>query len=307
MVLLVSMYNAARVNDNTSGRLVVDAFVLDKSSVSTKSKLNMVKRINSGSNAPKSASGAVVVTPVVVPTPDKNIDDIPQFTKELADLADVRYDEFVAHHDEVDLLGLQKPPPSRTAFRMATAEVAQERLEQATSFLAKLDGAAVGAAELSQAELEGALIEKMNAWYITDVVTAREHRRKGIASALLDALERHAVVESSNHDKQAAAADTTLYLHVKQENDAANAFYKSRGYAPPTDDQLKRLNADMLATNAGTEGQVLLSKIVTSEALKKSLANSGSSTASNSSGGFGGTGVGMGAKTPKKKGKRKKK
>jgi len=183
----------------------------------------------------------------------KTTTPIPQLTKDLTDLADVRYDEFVVHHDEIDLLELQKLPPSRRAFRIATAEVAQERLGQTTSFWAKIDDASVGAAELSRADLEGAVKDSTTSsssyWYITDVVTVREHRRKGIASTLLAALERHAVMESTK--------DTaTLYLHVESENEAAKAFYESQGFTAPTNEQLEGFNAEKLSINAGAQGQV---------------------------------------------------
>jgi len=138
LMLLASLYAIATVDPTTIG--LVDAFVLDTRSVSSRFTLGMVK-----------STASVVVAPVFVPTTadKKNENDnayapLPQLTKDLTDLADVRYDEFVAHHDEIDLLELQKPPPSQRAFHMATAEVAQERLGQATSFWAKIDDASVG-------------------------------------------------------------------------------------------------------------------------------------------------------------------
>jgi len=106
---------------------------------------------------------------------------------------------------------------------------------------------------VSCAELEGAVKDSTTSnsgyWYITDVVMTREHRRKGIASTLLAALERHAVIESTK--------DTaTLYLRVESENEAAKAFYESQGFTAPTNEQLEGLDAEKLSINAGTQGQV---------------------------------------------------
>jgi ribosomal protein S18 acetylase RimI-like enzyme len=266
-------------------------------------------------------SGTVVVS-LVEPPKFEEPQQIPVLTRDLANLADLRYDEWVAEEsinniinnnnnedDDEDWSFLPQqqqqqqqpqspPPPSRHAFRMATAEMVGERSEEgAFSFLAKWqpqhhDTAAaaaaeedgkvapvLGAAELSPGEFEGALRaddKRRFRWYVTDVVASVEHRRMGVASALMDALETHAHKTTTSHNNDVSSsppiegdcsetAVVTLYLHVRPDNDAAMAFYTSpqRGYAPPTDRELEGLDADRLASNAGTTGQVLLCKTLT--------------------------------------------
>lgn len=113
------------------------------------------------------------------------------------------------------------------------------------AFLARLEDAIsipVGAAELSPIEFDGAITTKQSddkdaaqqlptILYVSDVVTSSSHRRMGIASTLMDALETFAFEKSG--------AGTMLYLHVKEENMVAQKFYTnpSRGYGAPTSEQ----------------------------------------------------------------------
>lgn len=237
--------------------------------------------------------GRVVVAPLEVPltsdTPDllrSPQEQLPVLTQDLVDLSDLRYDEWVAianaKHENEDSV------PSRYAFRMATAEIAVERSQAgAVSFLARWHkdaepsqsmGVAVGAAELSPIELEGAVVEEDSRiqWYVTDVVTSSQHRRMGIANRLMDALERHAYhhafgkttsTGNDNAPPTTTPSGVTLYLHVKEGNDAALRFYENpqRGYAPPTPAELEGLDAEQLAVNAGTTGQTLLCKTLTAD------------------------------------------
>merc|ERR1719416_364040 len=55
--------------------------------------------------------------------------------------------------------------------------------------------------------------------YVTDVVTSSKHRRMGIANALMDALESYAAEKFETDN-------TLLYLHVKEDNVAAQKFYR---------------------------------------------------------------------------------
>lgn len=152
---------------------------------------------------------------------------------------------------------------------MATAEIAAERSEGgAVAFLARLEDAIsipVGAAELSPIEFDGAITTKQSddkdaaqqlptILYVSDVVTSSSHRRMGIASTLMDALETFAFEKSG--------AGTMLYLHVKEENMVAQKFYTnpSRGYGAPTSEQLQHIDVCRLEENSGTAGQILLCK-----------------------------------------------
>ena len=174
-------------------------------------------------------------------------------------LADLRFDEWIAgkYNDT-----------SRAAFGAATAELYAERAAAgAVAFLASLDdnqqGVVVGAGEISPIELEGAMIPQqqqladnqddttinMKALYVTDVVTARQHRRKGVAKALLQAMQDYAQTEAAQ----------CLLLHVEHSNTAAMAFYKAAGYTTSMPEYLQ-VDTDRLADNAGTVGQVLLCK-----------------------------------------------
>lgn len=176
----------------------------------------------------------VVPKPEVVVTPVTTHQDI-------VDLANLRFDEWI-----------NDGTVSRSIFAMATADIMKERSANgAVAFLAKLNGTSVGAAELSPLEFGNLSLSK-NLLYVTDVVTSKEHRRLGVASALMIALETAA--------KTLGVAE--LFLHIKPENTAALHFYQSPqiGYGIPQ--QLEGLDTNYLAENAGTVGQLLLSKVL---------------------------------------------
>lgn len=245
-------------------------------------------------------------------------------------LADLRYDEWIATNDDDVADGQDSstdpPLPSRYAFRMATAEIAAERTEGgAVAFLARAgmqpkantgtctedkssydeDTATsttstyvpVGAAELSPIEFDGAIKSQQQSTrflYVTDVVTSSRHRRMGIANTLMDALESFAL--------ETYGADTILYLHVKEDNVAAQKFYENpkRGYAAPTTEHLRNIDVSRLEDNAGTAGQILMCKSLVDCPLS---VQSGKDDKNNIRG-FGGTAKGKTA--TKKSAKRKK-
>jgi len=163
-----------------------------------------------------------------------------------------------------------KPAPSKQAFRLATAEIARERSEKGcTMFLARCTTVdhPIGAAELSPIEFDGVLrssttfagaeVDGYRYRYVTDVVTDRGHRRRGVASALLGALEREVVAECGPTIEKVG-----LFLHVEEGNEAARGFYQGvgGGYAEPEEEVVGRINVDQLAENAGAVGQILLCK-----------------------------------------------
>ena len=82
----------------------------------------------------------------------------------------------------------------------------------------------VGSAELSPIELKGIVPEVSNLattnrtqWlYVTDVVTSTAHRRLGVGTKLMDAMERAAMLQFN--------ATTRIYLHVHPENIGAMKF-----------------------------------------------------------------------------------
>lgn len=242
-------------------------------------------------------------------------------------LADLRYEEWMMEE-------APETRPSLQAFRMATAEIQQERMaDQAIPFLARCEPTAdgdekvggggfggggggvgskkksarkaggkktkdakvtevVGAAELSPIEFNGCfdgsatLLSKNNEkkdtnvynriqyWYITDVVTAKTHRRKGIAAELMKSLERHATevlasYVSNNNNNKAEPGCTVLLMHVEPSNEGALKFYERMSYKivsrPDAVDcdsagYLTGLDLDLLADNAGVSGQILLGK-----------------------------------------------
>jgi len=244
-------------------------------------------------------------------------------------LADLRYDEWIANSDDASNTGsspASPPPPSRLAFRMATADISAERSEGgAMAFLARLevdpnddddgDGEApssipVGAAELSPIEFDGAIVQNHSSgegedtilsptrFYVTDVVTSSKHRRMGIANTLMDALESYAAEKFETDN-------TLLYLHVKEDNVAAQKFYRDarRGYAIPTSDQLRHIDVSQLEENADTAGQVLLFKSLDCNSLPPPLLLDGEKDETRKQG-FGGAAKG---KQLSKKSKRKKK
>jgi len=91
----------------------------------------------------------------------------------------------------------------------------------AAAVAADAEGRVVGVA--SAAALAGAR-------YVAAVATDPAWRRRGVASALLDAVE-------------AACADSAVYLHVAEGNDAAIALYRGRGFR----DVAGRVAPDLLA------------------------------------------------------------
>ena len=185
---------------------------------------------------------------------------------DLVALADLRYDEWIAgKNDEKS----NQSPPSRYAFRMATAEIVAERSEiGARVLLARINDDdrsniddVVGAAEISPIEFNGAIHEGDSSpqmLYVTDVVTSAKRRRMGIASSLMDAVEVCAC------DMCDDGKDVLLFLHVKQDNDAAQSFYSNPkiGYNVPTSEQMRGVSINQLEKNAGTAGQILLCKTI---------------------------------------------
>ncbi len=250
-------------------------------------------------STPQVGVGSIVVAPIDVHVPSTNFnsqqqdDPLPILTPDLMDLATLRYDEWITDDSENETND-DPPPPSKRAFAMATAEIAQERSQLgAVPFLAKLclpqttnnnhhhsKPIPVGASELSPCEFEGALSSESSAmlqnrrhrWYVTDVVTSSQHRRMGIANRLMDCMEKYAYdCHHSNNSTttRSTASSTTLYLHVKQDNHGALQFYQrpQRGYAVPTETELEGLDCQKLAENARTQGQLLLCKTLTLENL----------------------------------------
>lgn len=172
-------------------------------------------------------------------------------------VADLRYDEWCNDGAATS--------PSRHAFRQATREIIAERKDHSTIFLAHQEGVAVGAGECSTLELQGALSDpKDDAFvYVTDVVTAKVFRRRGVARALLCAMESTLSQQHTNSDHQQRQSRTIFLLHVSSDNKAALGFYRTLGYRrESTDDELRSLDAEQLATNAATHGQILLWKQV---------------------------------------------
>jgi len=225
------------------------------------------------------------VDPLVVPPPKPETNNrfgepLPVLTPDIVGLADLRYDEWMASSEtetetetETTIANgesMSRSPPSRYAFRMATAEILSERSEGGSvTFVAKLqrqqqqqkqksksketqERIVVGAAELSPIEFEGIVLPhdpssdaKQVGLYVTDVVTSSLHRRMGIANRLMDALEHYAYEHyavnktadaNANANANANAANeavvVTLYLHVKANNPLARSFYSNpqRGY-----------------------------------------------------------------------------
>jgi len=178
------------------------------------------------------------VDPLLVPPPKPETNNrfgepLPVLTPDIVGLADLRYDEWMASSEtetetetETTIANgesMSRSPPSRYAFRMATAEILSERSEGGSvTFVAKLqlqlqlqlqrqqqkqksksketqERIVVGAAELSPIEFEGIVLPhdpssdaKQVGLYVTDVVTSSLHRRMGIANRLMDALEHYA-------------------------------------------------------------------------------------------------------------------
>ncbi|KAL3797139.1 hypothetical protein HJC23_000477 [Cyclotella cryptica] len=174
-----------------------------------------------------------------------------QSNADIVSLADLRYQEWILEdndsQNDTTVTPREKPStaPSQTSFRFATEDVYQERrAEGALVFLAKYNNkdhlgvderntpAVVGAAELSPIEIRNCIqicgaqdIEcAPMAMYATDVVTSRSHRRLGIGSKLMSALD----------DTARSLNCRFLFLHVKHDNVAAVNFYHGLGYLEVT-------------------------------------------------------------------------
>jgi ribosomal protein S18 acetylase RimI-like enzyme len=199
---------------------------------------------------------------------------------DVLDLADLRYNEWIGTPDKDIATSSSLRVVSRQAFRRATSEIHDERFSQgAVAFLARResDNVVVGAAELSPIELQGAVrftnkeanTSCINVLYITDVVTVRAYRRRGVAMALMQAVERHALASSSA--SEVGTTSVLLLLHVEPSNHAALKFYRRiqyhEKYQQCTITGEVFVNAKLLAENAGTTGQVLLGKLVSAQNL----------------------------------------
>ncbi len=122
---------------------------------------------------------------------------------DIAAIAQLRFEAFFQGGDrtlEEDAAGLR-------------SLVADGGLE--TALVARIDGVPVGSVLLVQHELEPA--HNLSPW-LAGLVVANGHRRKGVGTALVRALER-----------RAAAQDVeTLYLYTWE----ARAFYTALGWKP---------------------------------------------------------------------------
>lgn len=261
-------------------------------------------------------------TSVVLSLPDRNEEkdkvqvEIVSNNQDISSLADLRYKEWIQSPTDDDKNNSQASSswvPSLPSFRRATAEIFFERKREGSQvFLAKItntdcvnetrivaDSLVVGAAELSPIEMQGAIVEGQSTnkddtskctgqpLYITDVVTSSEFRRRGIGSALMNAMEKAAWEMGA----------PCVFLHVEQDNSRARKFYQRLGYIcidatekasdrryekeemkeailsisledgnirlnPPMPDEGKTVCIDMLrlSVNAGAMGQLLLAK-----------------------------------------------
>jgi ribosomal protein S18 acetylase RimI-like enzyme len=187
-------------------------------------------------------------------------------TEDWNDLAFVRYNEWIAPDGE------KSATSSLKAFSLATLEIYKEERPDAICFLAKQtsNSTVVGAAELSPMEARGALLDNNpdngSIWYVTDVVTKVEFRRQGIALQMLEAVELEA---------QQQEGATHLVLHVAPDNLGALEFYQRLGYEAPPLGLLEILDTEKLAENAGTKGQILLTKAVTIQSSVPRSSNKG--------------------------------
>ncbi len=171
-------------------------------------------------------------------------------------LADVRFNEWI------------QDGTSRESFRWATKDMYKTERPQSLLFLATQQTLeqkqhepttndprmVVGAAELSPYELVPALSQDapFSAWYVTDVVTVSKYRRQGIARAMMQDLEDHAIA--------ATGGTTYLLLNVAYDNAPAVRFYGTLGYRVPMMELLSFLDVSALEHVAGTAGQMLLVK-----------------------------------------------
>mmetsp|Transcript_13133 Transcript_13133/g.24156 ORF Transcript_13133/g.24156 Transcript_13133/m.24156 type:complete len:310 (+) Transcript_13133:254-1183(+) len=159
--------------------------------------------------------------------------------EDILSLTDLRYQEWMSEDPN---------PPNLSSFRLATAEIFHESVEEGSMvFLASMlsNGSAdghgiddgmkkyvtVGAAELSPIELKGVFIGNENSkssnahneamsLYITDVVTSSAYRRHGIGSKVMNAVEQNALKMGARF----------LFLHVEHDNIGARKFYERLGY-----------------------------------------------------------------------------
>ena len=250
--------------------------------------------------------------------------------EDIISLADLRYQEWMVNDDDGggNCNGDHAPPPNLSNFRRATAEIYHERkAEDALVFLAKLnDGGSslvVGAAELSPIELKGAIMiaptqldDNRRLLYVTDVVASSSHRRLGIGSKLMYAVEETVCKLGSQ----------CICLHVEHNNTVARRFYERLGYVYvdtsgsgevdcTTDglvslslleesiavsqstlletetktqtESIVTLNTHLLAENAGTVGQLVMMKRLVPSACAPMTQLTDSSSSTANVGGFG--------------------
>ena len=196
-----------------------------------------------------------------------------QSNSDLMALADLRYHEWMMQE-------CAESRPSLTAFRMATVELQQERIDQhAIVVLARCTSnkdMVVGAAELSPIEVQGCWDTSPKKghgrFYVTDVVTASSYRRQGVAASLMRTLEEYAMKSQQQHESPVSTVQQSILmlLHVKPDNVGALRFYQSLGYqvhasATVESGPLKGLNLDQLAENAGVMDQLVLFKVITNK------------------------------------------
>ena len=86
-----------------------------------------------------------------------------------------------------------------------------------------------------------------DAWYVSAVATAPQWRRRGVASALLDALD-------------ATRGHNAALLHVVETNAAARALYERRGFEAIEEESLAAACAAALAREieGSDEAQILM-------------------------------------------------
>jgi ribosomal protein S18 acetylase RimI-like enzyme len=157
-----------------------------------------------------------------------------QSNVDILSLADLRYKEWILQ-DDINGTDESKASPSQHSFRLATAEICQERSkDDAIDFLAKYyngNEEIVGAAELSPIETRGCIrfnndthLKSVSntpiAMYATDIVTSSSHRRLGIGSKLMNELE----------DEAWRMGCRFVFLHVEYDNAVAIGFYHRLGY-----------------------------------------------------------------------------
>jgi len=199
-----------------------------------------------------------------------------QSASDITALATLRYNEWMTDQEV-----------RRDAFTAATYEMFQERAaQQSIVFLAMMNTMGTsttttttngsnrkskeepaGAVELSPIELDQVLLNQGQGQgqgsnsnnvdnnhhqflYATDLVTASQFRRQGVAAALMKAAEQHCF---PGH----------LLLHVEPNNSAALTFYNKLGYRTiESDDDIEGYLLDLgrLTENTGTKGQLLLAK-----------------------------------------------